>query len=169
MRNGILDRWRNDTVSRIVREHRLGYHPPGQVLTSEPVIYPWRVGSGVLTITETSGPPYPSSNLIRSLLSLSTSIQEMSRSYKHPQEAHFTQATLNQFVMELTGDGWIDEGIQPFYDLTFLKKLLILRGDDCNNLDLSNTLQRRIQDHVSYFECSIYLSVAHLPPSFQGK
>jgi len=73
----------------------------------------------------------------------------MSRCYKEPQEAYFVQATLNQFIVELTGDGWIDEGTQPFYDLAFLKRLLVLRGDGSSNL--SNVLQRRIQDHVSLF------------------
>ncbi|RDB29071.1 Conserved oligomeric Golgi complex subunit 1 [Hypsizygus marmoreus] len=129
----IIDRWRRQTVSRVVQENRRAFRP----------IYP--------TFSKLSKPSGPSSDLVQSLLSLSNAIQELGISRNPPRQRALVQATLYQFIMDLTGDGWEDNGVQSLYDLAFLRKLAIVQAVDWS--DLPNVLELRIR--------------AKLPPDIQ--
>ncbi|KAF7339319.1 hypothetical protein MSAN_02145500 [Mycena sanguinolenta] len=114
----IIDRWRTYTVSRIVDQHRTALRPK---LKSLPT------GSGLST---------PSSDLVESLLNLSSSVQELGFPRSKTSEAG---KTLRLFINEWVGEGWKQDGVQALCDIAFLRRLADLHSpewkDECQLLD----------------------------------
>ncbi|KAG6841748.1 hypothetical protein C0991_007077 [Blastosporella zonata] len=124
----VIDRWRTYTVSSIVREHRLARRP----------IH--------LALKETLTPSGPSSDLVQSLLTLSTSIQALGAPRSQSWQQPLVKATLEHFITELTGDEWDEESLQSVYDMAFLWKLATLYGEAQDGL--ASRLDERLRDNL---------------------
>ncbi|KAG6814110.1 hypothetical protein H0H92_002105 [Tricholoma furcatifolium] len=140
----VVVRWRTCTVSSIVREHRLAsklIHPAlkGQC---EPSLH-----LDVLMMALASlKPSGPSSHLVQSLLTLSTSLQDLGVPRSQPWQRTLVKSTLEHFITELTGDGWDESCVQASYDMTFLWKLATLVGEGEN--EFPSQLEKRIRENL---------------------
>ncbi|KAJ6520000.1 Vps51/Vps67 domain-containing protein [Mycena sanguinolenta] len=116
----IIDRWRTYTVSRIVDQHRTVL----RTVKSPPA---------------KSAPPTPSSSLVESLLSLSSSVQELGFSRSKGGQTSEAGNTLRLFINEWVGEGWKQDGKQALCDIAFLRRLADLHTpewkDECQLLD----------------------------------
>ncbi|KAG6871720.1 hypothetical protein C0992_010411, partial [Termitomyces sp. T32_za158] len=117
----VLDRWRINTVSLIVREHRTARRPIHPVLMAS------------------VKPTGPSPELVQSLLALCTSIQELVPAQSQTWQQSLVKTTLGHFITELTSDG-----SNEVYDVAFLQKLITLHGDD----ELSSRLEARVKENL---------------------
>ncbi|KAG5647782.1 hypothetical protein DXG03_008505 [Asterophora parasitica] len=124
----VIDRWRAHNVRRLVREHRLAYRPIHHALQAS------------------LKPSGPSSYLVQSLLAFSNSLLELGVSRNQSKQQSLLQATLQQFVNELTGDGWDESSLQSLHDLAFLWKLASVQGDRWS--ELPSTLEKRLKDNL---------------------
>ncbi|KAJ7161400.1 hypothetical protein C8R43DRAFT_1063548 [Mycena crocata] len=117
----IIDRWRTYTVSRIIGLRRAAFRPKSTTLLS------------------VSAPSTPSSDLVESLLSLSSSVQELGASRSKGRHNTVADKTLRLFLTEWVGDGWKQDGAQALCDIALLRRLADLRTpeweDVCQLLD----------------------------------
>lgn len=114
--------------------------------------------------SEYSKPSGPSSDLVQSLLSLSNAIQELGASRNHERQQSLIQVTLYQFITDLTGDEWAENGVQSLYDLAFLWKIAALQGAEWS--DLPGILEKRIEDNVSFHNVlPVLLLILHKLPT----
>jgi hypothetical protein len=95
---------------------------------------------------ESAPPSGPSADLVRSLLSLSNSIEHLGVSRHQSRQISLVQTSLRQFINEVTGDGWARSSIQSLYDLAFLWKLADLQGAEW--ADICHLLDDRIEANV---------------------
>ncbi|KAG6910534.1 hypothetical protein DXG01_009953 [Tephrocybe rancida] len=140
----VVDRWRTYTVSTIVREHRLANRPLHPALKA-------------------SKPSGPSSDLVQSLLTLSTSIQDLGLPRSQAWQRPLVKTTVEHFITEFTGNDCDKDSLQSLYDLAFLWKLATLHGDVEDHL--SSRLEQRLQENVSLALLSIdpLLTVHQIP------
>lgn len=124
----IVDRWRNSVISRIVDEHHLASRP----------IHP----AFIKHVTPTG----PSTELVRSLLSLSSSIQQLGYSRDRLKENCMVWTTFHRFVIALTGAGWEASDVQRLCDLAFLWKFADLHG--AKGIELCHLLDERMNEKV---------------------
>ncbi|KAG6817979.1 hypothetical protein H0H87_012447 [Tephrocybe sp. NHM501043] len=127
LHNRVVDRWRTSMVSSIVREHRLARRP----------IHP--------TLEGTLEPSGPSSNLVQSLLVLSTAIQDLGIPRNQTWQQPLVKATLEHFIVGLTGGEWENKDLQSLYDMAFLWKLAVLYDEKD---DLASQLDKRLRDNL---------------------
>ncbi|KAF8216035.1 hypothetical protein K438DRAFT_1799963 [Mycena galopus ATCC 62051] len=124
----IIDRWRAYTVSRIVGQHRAVLRPISKTPSIE------------------STPSTPSSELVESLLSLSSSVQELGFSRSRGHQNSEAGKTLRLFINEWVGEGWKQDGMQALCDIAFLRRLADLYTpkweDVCQLLDSKAQLSR---------------------------
>ncbi|KAJ7170058.1 Vps51/Vps67 domain-containing protein [Mycena filopes] len=117
----IIDRWRTYTVSQIVGQRHAAFRPKPKTLPSP------------LT------PSTPSSDLVESLLTLSSAVQELGVSYSQDRQTTEADITLRLFVREWIGNGWKQDGAQALCDIALLRRLVDLRTpewtDVCELLD----------------------------------
>ncbi|GLB35902.1 putative vps51/Vps67 [Lyophyllum shimeji] len=125
----VIDRWRTQTVARIVHEHRLAFRPIHAVHKSS------------------LKPSGPSSDLVQSLLALSNSVQEVEVTRNPSRQRSLVQTTVKEFVTVLTGEGWDDNGVQSLHDLAFLWKLADVQGEGSE--ELRSRLEKRLEENVS--------------------
>ncbi|KAJ7070881.1 Vps51/Vps67 domain-containing protein, partial [Mycena amicta] len=125
----IIDRWRTLTISRLVRRQRDSFHPLPKSLSIVPSA--------------------PSSALFESLLTLSTSLQELGLS--RSQQNREADKALRLFVQEWVADDWKQGGAQALCDIAFLRRLVDLRTpeweDVCQLLDAKAEQLR--QEHAN--------------------
>jgi len=124
----IIDRWRRSTVSRIVDKYHLACRPMH------------------LTPTKHTTPSGPSTELVQSLLSLSSSIQQLGNSRDQGKQSSIVRTTLREFITALTGDGWEEGGARPLSDLAFLWKLTDLHGAEC--AELRRLLEQEMEGEI---------------------
>jgi len=110
-----IDRWRIHTVARCVDKHWQNFRPtPNAVLSAS---------------------LEPSVALIQSLLSLSTSVQQLGLSRDPARRELVAEETLRHFIVNLLHEpddetkGWEIGGRQALQDLKFLRKFASLWGD----------------------------------------
>ncbi|KAJ7110035.1 hypothetical protein C8R44DRAFT_986032 [Mycena epipterygia] len=117
----IIDRWRTYTVSQIVGQRRAAFRPKSK------------------TLPVASGPSTPSPDLVASLLTLSSSVQELGVSRSRGRQDAVADKTLRLFITEWVGDGWRQDGVQALCDIALLRRLADLRTpqweDVCQLLD----------------------------------
>ncbi|KAJ6575299.1 hypothetical protein B0H19DRAFT_933515 [Mycena capillaripes] len=133
----IIDRWRTYTVSRIVSQHRAAFRAKSKTLPSD------------------SAPSTPSSDLVESLLALSSSVQELEFSRSRGRQNTEADKALRLFITEWVGDGWNKDGLQALCDIAFLRRLADLRTpgweDVCHLLDSKAQQYREQVCFDSYF------------------
>ncbi|KAJ7207386.1 hypothetical protein B0H12DRAFT_1195590 [Mycena haematopus] len=138
----IIDRWRTYTVSRIVGQHRPTLRPTSK---TPPIGRAFPDNHGI-----ESAPSTPSSELVESLLSLSSSIQELGTWRSRGRQTSEAGKTLRLFINEWVGKGWKQDGMQTLCDIAFLRRLADLYTpeweDECQLLD-SKAQQLREQLH----------------------
>ncbi|KAJ7446473.1 Vps51/Vps67 domain-containing protein [Mycena galericulata] len=117
----IIDRWRSHTVSKIIGQRRAAARPRTKAVS---------------TLT---APSTPSPELVESLLTLSSSIQELAVSRSRGRQNTVADKTLRVFITEWVGDGWTQDGAQALRDIALLRRLADLRTpeweDVCQLLD----------------------------------
>nr|GAT59019.1 predicted protein [Mycena chlorophos] len=117
LHNRIIDRWRTLTVSRLVKQQRDSFHPLPKALSYVPSA--------------------PSSILFESLITISTSLQELGLSRAH--QTREADTTLRLFVQEWVAEDWNQTEAQALCDIAFLRRLADLRtpewDDVCRLLD----------------------------------
>lgn len=99
-----------------------------------------------LVCTDYAQPTGPSTELVRSLLSLSSSVQQLGYSHDRVKQGSVVWTTLHHFVMALIGDGWEGNGAQGLWDLAFLWKLADLHG--AKAVELCRVLDERMNEKV---------------------
>ncbi|KAJ7925961.1 hypothetical protein B0H13DRAFT_2229543 [Mycena leptocephala] len=114
----IIDRWRTHTVSRIVGQYRAGFRPKSKTL---PLL-------DLQFFVESASTP--SSGLVESLLTLSSSVQELGISRSRGRQDIEADKTLRLFITEWVEDGWKQNGMQALCDIAFLRRLADLRAPD---------------------------------------
>ncbi|KAJ7631145.1 hypothetical protein FB45DRAFT_917631 [Roridomyces roridus] len=117
----IIDRWRTYTVSRLITQHRAVFRPRSKAVPYSIV------------------PSTPSSELVDSLLKLSSSVQELGAFRSRMRQQAVADQTLRLFIQEWVGEGWKQDGAQALCDIAFLRRLAVLRApeweDVCQLLD----------------------------------
>lgn len=101
--------------------------------------------------SESAPPSGPSAGLVRSLLSLSNSIEQLGISRNQSKHTNLVQASLRQFILEFTEGEWEGSDIQSLCDLAFLWKLAELQGAEW--AEICSLLDGRIEANVSRLLC----------------
>jgi hypothetical protein len=91
-------------------------------------------------------PTGPSAELVRSLLSLSSSVQQLGYSRDGVKERCVAWTTFHHFVVTLIGNGWEESTMQALYDLAFLWKLGDLHG--AKGVELCRLLDEKMNEKV---------------------
>jgi conserved oligomeric Golgi complex subunit 1 len=102
-----------------------------------------------LICIEHAAPTGPSTELVRSLLLLSSSVQQLGYTHNQVKESSVVWMSFYHFVVALIGDGWMEGNAQALCDLAFLWKLANLHGT--KGVELCRLLDARMNEKV--FNC----------------
>jgi conserved oligomeric Golgi complex subunit 1 len=124
----IMNRWQKYTVSRVATDYWISWYTMSQRVTPG-MLFVSEHARKLIFYIESPLSTCPSTALMRSLLSLSTSIQRLGTSRDPSRLGHAANDTLRLFVVELLREpedqasGWRFHERQALWDLAFLRKL----------------------------------------------